>query len=148
MPCTLQRGAIPESESLKCCLWDEKPLNSRCPESSRCDNQGCTSPMVIFAHLPYFCYGTQVQLFTAQKPIIQELTVSRKGWCFNQKIHQSGEKVDSCLETDLENSSEPWKDFKGENGELSQWLTEAWGCVQHESFFWCYLACVICLQGC
>ena len=117
-------------------------------DSSGCNNQSCTSRVVILSHLLYLCYWTQVQLFTAQKPIIQEASVSRKEWCFNQKIHQSGEKVDSCLETDLEDSSEPWKDFKGENGELSQWVIEAWGWVQHESFFWCYLALVICLQSC
>ena len=129
MPCTLWRGAISESESLKRCLWDEKPLDSRCPDSSRCNNQGCTSPVVIFAHLPYFCYWTQVQLFTAPKPIIQEATVSRKGWVLIRKSTNLGRRWTHVLRL-------TWKILLSHErilkGEMGNYLSDS---LRHEVVF-------------
>ena len=57
----------------------------------------------------FYCYQTQVPLFSAQKPIIErrEASVSRKESCFNQKSRQSGEKVNSYPETNSEDSAQP-----------------------------------------
>ena len=53
------------------------------------------------------CYQTKVWLFAGQKPIILELSVSRKESYFNQKIQQSCKKVVSCPETNSEDATQP-----------------------------------------
>lgn len=103
----------------------------------------------------YVFYWTHWQL-TAQKPIIQEEVSLER--CFNQKSWQSGEKVDSCPETNSKDSAQPGVVvLKGKNGGWGgecQWIREARSWVLHHSslpanwltLFRYYLAWVICLQ--
>ena len=110
------------------------------------------------------CYQTQVWMLATQKPVIWEASVSRKESRFNQKIRQSGEKVDSCRETDSKGSAQPWQLWKGKLGvvgrkSLSESLRQEVGfcitlhCVRlADPLFRCYLApwsaCRIAKGGC
>ena len=81
------------------------------------------------------CYQTQVRLLAAQKPIIRGASVTRKESCFNQKSQRSGEKVDSCPETNSKDSVQPRTFLKGkmEGWEESQWVIRGGGWILHRS---------------
>ena len=63
------------------------------------------------------CNGNHIWLLSAHKPIAWEASVHRKERCFNQKSRQPGEKVDSCSETNSQDSFQPWHFLKGNVGE-------------------------------
>ena len=45
-------------------------------------------------------------------------SVGRKERSFIQKGQQCGEKVDSCLETSVKDSAQPWQFLKGQQSQL------------------------------
>lgn len=49
--------------------------------------------VIISRALKKLCYGIQIWLLAAHKPIIREASVHGKEKCFNQESQQSGEKV-------------------------------------------------------
>ena len=60
------------------------------------------------------CYQTQIWLLATQKPIIREAGATTKERCSIQKSPQSGEKVDSCPESNSEDSAQSWQFLLGE----------------------------------
>ena len=79
------------------------------------------------------CYQTHVWLIATQEPIIWEASVSRKERCFHQKSRQSGKMVDSCPETNSEDSVQLRQFLKEKIGEESQWIIEAGVWILHHS---------------
>ena len=63
------------------------------------------------------CNGNHIRLLSAHKPIVGEASVHRKERHFNRKSWQPGEKMDSCSETNSQDSFKPWHFLKGKIGE-------------------------------